>query len=53
MSGTIDAIGLVGSVLGIVGFFENLVPAAPPDRGATVRVKLGLSDDDDGAQIVS
>ncbi|KAK3180621.1 hypothetical protein K4F52_008087 [Lecanicillium sp. MT-2017a] len=51
MSGTIDAIGLVGSVLGIVGFFENLVPAAPPDRGATVRVKLGLSDDDDGAQI--
>lgn len=45
-AGTIEAIGLVGSVLGIVDFFSDKF-ASEPSIGSTVRVKAGLSKGDD------
>lgn len=47
----IDALGVVGTALTIVGFLQSNIPDAPPE-GATIRIKAGLSGDDE-AQIVS
>lgn len=36
----IDAIGLFGTVLGIIGFVQNQIPDSSP-KGAVFRVKVG------------
>jgi hypothetical protein len=41
MAGIIDAIGFIGTILGIVGFAQDNMPASSPN-GATLRVKVGL-----------
>ncbi|PGH00123.1 hypothetical protein AJ79_08306 [Helicocarpus griseus UAMH5409] len=43
MSSIIDAIGLVASALGIIGFSQSNLPGSAPN-GAVVRVKVGLQD---------
>jgi hypothetical protein len=52
-SGFIDAAGIVGDLLGLIGFIQDNLPMAPPDMGASVRVKLGLSKGDSEEQMVS
>ncbi|KAK2616342.1 hypothetical protein QQS21_000776 [Conoideocrella luteorostrata] len=42
--GVVDAIGVVGSVIGVIGFIANRIPNNPP-KGASIRVKAGLPGD--------
>jgi hypothetical protein len=49
----IDGIGAISGVLGITGFFQDNIPDIESPDGATVRVKVGLSKDDEEAQLVS
>lgn len=53
MSTLINAIGLFGTALGLVGFIQDNIPPPPEADGTTVRVKVGLSQGDDEAQLVS
>ena len=46
MSSVVDAIGLLGSVLGIIGFIQHNIPGESPPEGALVRVKAGNPGDD-------
>ncbi|KAB5576372.1 hypothetical protein GE09DRAFT_1266116 [Coniochaeta sp. 2T2.1] len=46
----VDAIGVVGSVFGIISFFQDQFPGDPP-QGATVQIKIGNPGDDDGASL--
>lgn len=43
MAAPVEALGAIGSVLGIIDFIAGQIPSKP-DRGATVRVKLGLGE---------
>lgn len=48
MQGKIGGLGLVAEdVLGIIGFFHDLIPAQAPKSGAVVRIKLGLAKNGD------
>jgi hypothetical protein len=42
----VDAIGLVGASLGIIGFMQANIPGDPPPQGAKIRVKAGNPGDD-------
>lgn len=44
--GVVDAIGVIGSALTIIGFLQSNIPDNPP-KGAKIRIKAGLSGDDD------
>ena len=39
---TMDAVGLIGDAIGIIGFFDDLIPEKAPD-GTAVTVKAGLA----------
>ncbi|KAF2269751.1 hypothetical protein CC78DRAFT_528924 [Lojkania enalia] len=47
MSGFLDAIGHVGTILGIIGFAQSNLPNTSPN-GAVLRVKVGLEDNSSG-----
>lgn len=46
----VDGMGLVGSVLGIISFFQDNLPDEP-DEGAAIRIKAGLPGDDDPSMV--
>jgi hypothetical protein len=50
LANLMGVIGLVGDVLGIVGFaMDNMPPSSP--NGATMRVKAGLNDRDEEEKV--
>lgn len=50
LANVMGAIGLVGDVLGIVGFaMDNMAPSSP--NGATMRIKAGLNDHEEEQKV--
>lgn len=49
----IDAIGIVGTGLGIIGFLKANIAGDPPPEGAKIRVKAGNPGDDNPGLVSS
>lgn len=52
MAALVDAIGLASGALGIVSFFQSLVPSDEA-MGASIKVKIGNPGADDDPSVVS
>lgn len=52
--GVLDAVDLVSGGLGIISFFQNLLPDAQAPQGTSVNIKAGISQiGDDITNLVS
>lgn len=52
--GVLDAVGLVSGGLGIISFFQNLLPDAQAPQGTSVNIKAGITQiGDDITNLVS
>lgn len=49
----IDGIGAISGVLGTIGFFSAAYPKEATPEGSIIRIKVGLSKDDEEDQFKS